>query len=72
MNTRKRKYSIPAAGLAVITTAILLGAVVTLGEWYLTLAMVTAVVWFAKIAFEDRLLTAEEKQNRARLRRTMP
>jgi uncharacterized membrane protein len=72
MNTGKSKYATLAAGLVVITTAILLGAVVTLGKWHLILVMVAAAVWFAKIAFEDRPLTAEEKQNRAHLRRTMP
>lgn len=71
-STCKSKYATLAAGLVVITTAMLLGTVATLGKWCPILVMVAAAVWFAKIAFEDRPLTVEEKQNRAHLRRTMP
>lgn len=72
MNLRKRKYAVIAPALVIIITAILLGAVVTLRQWYLVFVMIVAAVWFARIAFEDRPLTAEEKRNRACLRRRLP
>lgn len=71
-NTGKSKHSIMAAGLVVLTTTIILGAFTALGKWGPILVMIAAVLWFAKIAFLDRLLTAEEKHIRADLRKFMP
>ncbi len=72
MNLRKRKCAVIAPALVVLATVILLGTVVTLHQWYVVFVMIVAAVWFARVAFEDRALTAKEQRTRQYLRRARP